>query len=1344
MRSSVTVSVRAKSSWIAILLFALVALVPAERSSAAEITYQSVTGIWHDPVDNVPGSQPGDPVIANGTPTSSVIWGTTSGSQSGYDFTGSIPPPLTLPGPIPFFSLGSFTHRNFAVDEPSLTSVQLDVVLEISVDGVPRAPLTFTFTFNHEETPNNQTPCPYPTPPAEGCTDRVTIVASPQPTTFQVDGVDYTLSLNFLVDGNPTNEYITREGGTTNSSGLVGEFTPPPIPPGTPVLTVDKSGPPTMNAEEWGNFGIDVQNAGTVDAFTVTLVDRLPDGPTGGMCTTTPQILSARVFAADGVTPVPGKGPLAQGTDYSLVYDGATCELTLNTLTAASVIGVGERLRIAYRTQLDSDTQYNSALTNVAGATQWYNAAATNPGRTAYTRTLTNGTVGITDHEDAHTVTIVPRFYADKAAALQVDSLSPGIVDAGDVLRYTIRIYNNGQLPITQAVLRDALPANTTYVADSMTLNGQPVGRPDGGVSPLVAGIDVSSSDLTPPLPSAGQGTLTAGAQSVVQFDLRVNDGVPPGTVIMNQAVVDTAELPDLLTDGDGNPATGPEPTVVVVGNLQQLRITKNVSVVGGGAALAGATLEYVVQVTNVSILPAYAVVIRDDIAAPMPGYLSFVDQSWSLNGSMNGITVVGSLLTADYSTTYGALQPGRTITLRFRAVLAANLAIGTRVTNTGTVYWNDPMQQASATVAIDVGGIVGVGILNGTVWHDANFNRSIDGTERLLEGWAVELYRNDERVHSALTDAAGSYVISGIAPNYLSGERYELRFTAPGAGSNTAKLGTAHSVFNNDLQRITDIVIQPNSNYQDVNLPIEPNGIVYNTITRTPIAGATVTLLNADSQTALPASCFYDPAQQNQVTLPYGYYKFDLNFADPSCPSGGSYIVEVTAPATGYIAGTSQIIPPASDLSTAPFAVRACPASAEDAFMTTAQHCEVQISELIPPVSVPARSAGTRYHMHFTFDDSFVPGSAQIFNNQIPLDPDLQGVLQLSKTTPMLNVTRGQMVPYTITYNNVTDVPLFDVAIIDRLPAGFRYIEGSARIDGVAAEPTLVGRELTWRDLSVDGNARHSIVLLLAVGAGVSEGEFTNRAQAVHGLTNNALSNEGSATVRVIPDATFDCTDATGKVFGDVNRNGIQDSGERGLSGVRVVSARGLTATTDGFGRFHITCAVVPREGRGSNFILKLDDRTLPSGFRASTDQIRVQRATRGKALRFNFGASIHRVIGLDIADAVFEPGTTEMRTQWKPRMALLMEELQKGPAVLRLSYLADVEGAALVEQRMDAVKKEIMQSWKALAGQEPACSERRSAGAANRCYQLTIEPEVFWRRGGPPKQAAVQVPSR
>ena len=80
------------------------------------------------------------------------------------------------------------------------------------------------------------------------------------------------------------------------------------------------------------------------------------------------------------------------------------------------------------------------------------------------------------------------------------------------------------------------MPANTTYVADSTTLNGLAVGQPDGGVSPLVAGIPISSSDLTPPLPGPGAGTISPRQSAVVEFDLQVNAGVPAGTLISNQA----------------------------------------------------------------------------------------------------------------------------------------------------------------------------------------------------------------------------------------------------------------------------------------------------------------------------------------------------------------------------------------------------------------------------------------------------------------------------------------------------------------------------------------------------------------------------------------------------------------------------------------------------------------------------------------------------------------------------------------------------------------------------------------------------------------------------------------
>src|SRR5262249_44442322 len=128
--------------------------------------------------------------------------------------------------------------------------------------------------------------------------------------------------------------------------------------------------------------------------------------------------------------------------------------------------------------------------------------------------------------------------------------------------------------------------------------------------------------------------------------------------------------------------------------------------------------------------------------------------------------------------------------------------------------------------------------------------------------------------------------------------------------------------------------------------------------------------------------------------------------------------------------------------------------------------------------------------------------------------------------------------------------------------------------------------------------------------------------------------------------------------------------------------------------------------------------------GFRMSTDQLVIKRATRGKALTINFGASIHRVVAIDLSDAAFEPGSTEIRAQWRPRLDLLLQELRKAPPVLRPAYLADPGDPALVDRRVKAVQQQVTDSW------DPAV------------YPLTIEPEIFWRKGAPPKQADARVP--
>ena len=1299
--------------------------------------------------------------------------------------------------------------------------------------------------------------------------------------------VSVTVVLNNAVPPNSPGTQFSNTANWTLGTTIGGTFhfpltgqqgiSSPPLTIAAPSLVMTKGGPATMNPGQLGQFTLNVQNTGNSDAWNATIVDKLPTGPTGGMCNMTPQVLSAQVFQADGVTPVAGKGPLKAGTDYTLSYAGApACTLTLNMLSAAAVIGPTQRLIVTYQTQLDANTQNGATLTNVAGTTLWYNGPSSDTGRQSYTCTLTNGTPGVLDCQDAHTVTaVIPAMTITK----QVTVVGGGPAVPGATLDYLVHVTNTSANPVNPVVITDNLNAAgagaLTYVAGTATMNGSPNGvsvvgnvitanysatygplAPGGTIdlrfratlgSTLAAGAIVTNTGVvtwnTPSQTASASVSITVGgvvgAPNLVftksgpatmslgqwgQFGLNVQntgtsnawnatlldqlpsgamggmcnttpqvlsaqifqaDGVTPvagkgplvpgtdfsisyvgastcrltltmltaaATISPTQRLIITyrtqldansqngAQLTNIagavqwfdadssvstrqafnrtLTDGTPGILDFQDAhTVTVV--IITIAITKQVSVVGGGAAMPGGQLDYLVHVTNVSTNPAASVVITDDLSTAGAGRLTFVNSPATMNGSTTGISIVGSLLTANYSAVYGSLQPGQSIDVRFRAQIASGLAAGTTLTNTAVVTWNNPPQTASASVSIDIGGVPGSGSLNGTAWLDANFNKIADPGEPLLQGWTVGLYLNGALVQSVVTDVNGVYRFSSVPPTDGTANLYELRFTAPGAGPNTAKLGKADSAFTNWLQRITNIAVPSGSNLQNLNLLMGPNGLVYNSLTRAPIAGATLKMLRGT--TPLPATCFDDPAQQGQITQAGGYYRFDVNFSDPACPSGGSYLIVVTAPTSNYVAGESLVIPPSSNAATAPFSVSTCPTDA----LPVVPYCEAQTSEFAPPPSVAARSAGTQYYLNLALDGTAVPGSSQIYNNHIPLDPQLAGAFSITKTTPLVNVTRGQLVPYTITISNAIGASLQGEQVVDRCPAGFKYVPGSARLDGVPSEPTVTGLQLVWNGLNF-GSSTRTIVLLLAIGAGVGEGEFVNRAQVIDGLTGKPLSVEATARVRVVPDQTFDCTDVYGKVFNDVNRNGVQDGGEDGLPGVRVVTATGLEAMTDQYGRFHITCAITPNEDRGSNFVLKLDDRTLPSGFRMSTDQVQIKRATRGKALKFDFGASIHRVVAIDLSDAAFEPGKTEIRIQWRPRVNLLLDELRKVPSVLRLSYVADTEDEALVEQRLEAFKRQLTEAWDA-----------KKDG-----YVLAIEPEVFWRRGGPPKRLDGRMP--
>jgi uncharacterized repeat protein (TIGR01451 family) len=304
-------------------------------------------------------------------------------------------------------------------------------------------------------------------------------------------------------------------------------------------------------------------------------------------------------------------------------------------------------------------------------------------------------------------------------------------------------------------------------------------------------------------------------------------------------------------------------------------------------------------------------------------------------------------------------------------------------------------------------------------------------------------------------------------------------------------------------------------------------------------------------------------------------------------------------------------------------------------------------------------------------------------------------GALVLTKTSPLVNVSAGQSVPYTITAKNPKSVPIVNSTVTDLMPAGFHFRTGSGSIDGKRLDPAVNGRELTWTHLSFAPGETKTFTLVLTVGAGGGGGDFVNQAMAYNGLTHGLISNVASATVRIIGDPTFDCPDLIGKVFDDANANGVPDPGEKGIAGVRLVTAQGLLVTTDAQGRYHIACPVIPNADLGSNFVVKVDERTLPSGYRLTTDNPETVRLTAGKVSKLNFGATIHRVVRIEVNDAAYEGDA--LRPQVDARLDALVESLKDQASIVRLAYEAGTESDAQVSARLRALKSAVTVLWKA-----------------------------------------------
>ncbi len=471
---------------------------------------------------------------------------------------------------------------------------------------------------------------------------------------------------------------------------------------------------------------------------------------------------------------------------------------------------------------------------------------------------------------------------------------------------------------------------------------------------------------------------------------------------------------------------------------------------------------------------------------------------------------------------------------------------------------------------------------MRGLLYQDLNGNGVHDPSDQPLSGWIVEVLRDGSPVAVVLSDADGTYDF-GDLPRH---SEYSIRFLHPSTGLVYALIDA--------------VSVDALSGSAGVDVPIDPSGIVYDSVSLAPVSGSRISLVDRAGD-LLPGRCFVDPAQQLQLTGADGFYRFDIvpGAASQCPPIRSEYHLKVDPPpGFGFV---STVLPP--------------------------QPVVFNPAGLSPPVRV-VRSSVPRVDEDAVYYLSFMLGSGDpdIIHNHIPVDPFIsRAELVTLKTTPKRSVTTGDVVPYEITVRNNEGFARSDVSVVDILPPGMKYVAGSARIDGAPAEPQLEnsGRRLSWHRQTIPAYSSMTYSLTLVVGAGVTTGERVNTAIALRGSDGTEISNRATASVQIASNSVFDCSELIGKVFSDYNRDGYQNPGEQGLSGVTLATVNGQLITTDDYGRFHIPCVTTPDIRIGSNFVLKIDPASLPYGWTVTNGNPKTVRLTRGKVSQLNFGAA-------------------------------------------------------------------------------------------------------------------------
>ena len=972
-----------------------------------------------------------------------------------------------------------------------------------------------------------------------------TVTFTPQ---IVVNGVTSTLAPVTLAPGASTTSAPISVPVTTTGATVTANVTAASLPDTNLANNTDTE----INSPLFADPGVDVNPIpsgapGTTVTTTVTLSNN-----GSATVTFTPQIVVNGVTTTLApVTLAPGQSTLSAPITVPLTTTGAT--VTAN-VTAPTVPD----------SNLANNTDTETATPLVADPAVDVNPIPSGAPGTTVTTTVTlsnNGT---------NTVTFTPQIVVNGVTStLAPVTLAPGASTTSAPI--SVPVTTTGATVtanVTAASLPDTNLANNT----DTEINSPLFADPGVDVNPIPSGAPGTTVTTTVTLSNSGSATVTFTPQIVVNG---VTTTLAPVTLAPGQSTLSAPITVPLTTTGATVTANVTAPTVPD-SNLANNTDTETATPLVADPAV------------DVNPIPSGA-----------PGTTVTTTVTLSNNGTntvtftpqivVNGVTstLAPVTLAPGASTTSAPISvpvttTGATVTAN---VTAASLPDTNLANNTDT----ETAAVASPTASI-----------SGRVFFDKNRTRFFEpASDDGLAGYQVELLQVQGTgtvvVSTAVTTSTGGYVIGGQQP----GTGYQLRFKDPSGNvilgtpfnqsavtqANNTSTGT-NQLFSPVLPGSTvpvagviqDITLYPGDNVIQQNLPLDPSGVVYDSVTRQPLGGATVRLVGPPGSGFNPATQLVGGSDVYVTDAATGLYQFLFVNNPPS----GVYTLEVTPPA--------NYAPPIALLGgvSTPAATLTVPAG----------DTNVQPQAEAPPVGTNG-TPGTTYYLALNFNFA---SAGNVFNNHIPLDPLSSGALLVSKVGDRSVAELGDSVRYTIRLRNTTGQALNNVVIEDTLPAGFRYIPGTARLGTLTlADPAgSTGRSLSFTlPASVAANGSVDLSYFVRLGVGSQQGDGINRATGEFDGPGGTRVRSNTAAFKVTVQGGVFSNEGciVGKVYTDCDGNHVQNnaSGSReiGIPGVRLVMLDGSYVITDSEGKYSM-CGL-----KSQTHVVKVDRTTLPKGAR-------------------------------------------------------------------------------------------------------------------------------------------------